>query len=86
MAIGSPVSVTVANLVMEDIEERALEAYHTEIPVWKRYVDDTFVVIQEDLVKEFYSHLNSMEETIQFTKELENEGRLFFLDVVVSRN
>ena len=35
-AMGSPVSVTVANLVMEDVEERAMEIYHTRIPVWKR--------------------------------------------------
>ena len=84
-AMGSPVSVTMGYLVMEDIEERALGTYHTEIPVWKRYVDDTFVVIQEDLIEEFHSHLNSVEKTIQFTKELENEGRLSFLDVVVSR-
>ena len=73
-AMGSPVSVTMANLVMEDIEERALKTYHTEIPVWKRYVDDTFVIIQEDLIEEFHSHLNSIEKTIQFTMELEKEG------------
>ena len=75
---------------MFDIEERALETYLAEMPVWKRYVndtfvDDTFVVIQEDLVEEFHSCLNSVEKTIRFTKELENEGRLSFLDVVVSR-
>ena len=82
--MGSPVSFTVVNLVMEDSKERALETYHTEIMMQKRYVDDIFVVIQ-DLLEKFHSHLNSVEKTIQFTKELENEGRSSFLDVVVSR-
>ena len=50
----SSVSVTGANLVTEDIEERALEAYCTEIPVWKRYMDDTSVVIR-DLIEQIHS-------------------------------
>lgn len=44
--------VKVENLVMEDVEERALETYHTKIPVQRRYVDDAFVAIR-DPVEEF---------------------------------
>ena len=43
-AMGSPVSVTVVNLVMEDVEERALASY----PFWKRFVDDTCTAIPPD--------------------------------------
>lgn len=39
-AIGSPVSVSVANLVMEDIEERALSTFHSPPHFWMHYVDD----------------------------------------------
>ena len=37
----SPVSVTVANLVMEDVEERALTTAGIVPRFWKRCVDDT---------------------------------------------
>ena len=40
-AMGSPVSVTVANLVMEDVEERAPASCSHRPLFWKRYVDDT---------------------------------------------
>jgi len=40
-AMGSPVSVTVVNLVMEDVEQRALPTYASPPPFWKGYVDDT---------------------------------------------
>ena len=38
------VSVTVANLVMEDIEQRARSMY-PHPPFWKRYVDDTYTAL-----------------------------------------
>ena len=41
MVTGSPVSVTFANLVMEDVEERALATTGIVPKFWKRYVDDT---------------------------------------------
>ena len=40
-AMGSPVSVTIANLVMEDVEERALATTDIPLRFWKCYVDDT---------------------------------------------
>ena len=44
-AMGSPVSVMVANIVMEDVEERALTSYEIQLPFWKRYVDDICTVM-----------------------------------------
>ena len=86
-AMGSPVSVVVANLVMEDVEQRALVTFTGEKPrFWKRYVDDTFTAIKLNLLQEFHDHLNSIVGSIQFTYEVEENGCLPFLDILVQRD
>ena len=92
-AMGSPVSVTVANLVMEDVEERALASYPTPPPFWKRFVDDTCMAIPPpppppppDHLESFHSHLNSIEPSIDFTYELEEQEKLPFLDLLIKHH
>ena len=84
-AMGSPVLVVVANLVMEDIEERALSTFHSPPRFWKRYVDGTCTALHQDLIEPFHSHLNSIEPCVQFTVEKESDGRLAFLDIQLVR-
>ena len=46
-AVGSPISLIVANLFMEDLETNA-QATAPSIPkIWKWFVDDTFTIIQK---------------------------------------
>ena len=68
-AMGSPVSVVVVNLVMENIEKRALSSFHTPPRFWSRYVDDACTVLPQGLVTSFHEHLNSIDKNIQFTVE-----------------
>ena len=42
---GSPVSVVVAEIVMQNTEEQALATYTGTIPLWLSYVDDTFTAV-----------------------------------------
>ena len=77
--LGSPISVTIANLVMETVETKALQTFQNSPTMWKRYVDDTFVVIKKNNLETFYEHLAS----IKFTLEIESNNSLPFLDVLV---
>ena len=74
-AMGSPVSVVVADLVMEDVEERAHITYHSPPLFWKRYVDDVCTALPEKDIKEFKQHLDSIEPSIKYTMESESNAR-----------
>ena len=71
-AMGSPVSVVVAEIVMQNIEERALATCRQTIPLWLRYVDDTFTAVHKDEIDAFHNHLNEQNTDIQFTREIED--------------
>ena len=81
-AMGSPVSVVVAEIVMQNIEERALATYKRTLPLWLRYVDDTFTAVHKDEIDDFHEQ----NADIQFTKEIEENGKIPFLDCLVTRD
>ncbi len=82
-AMGSPVSVVVADLVMEDVEERALRTYHSPPLFWKRYVDDICAALERNNIDDFKQHIDSIEPSIKFTMELESNKQLSFLDTTI---
>ncbi|XP_064481489.1 uncharacterized protein LOC135394599 [Ornithodoros turicata] len=74
-----------ANIVMEHVEETALQRTQHVPKFYRRYVDDTFVVLNQGHLNDFVSILNGVEPTIQFTQEVEQHGTLSFLDGSVRR-
>ena len=78
--------VVVADMVMENIKQRALKSFSHPPIFWNRYVDDTCVALLPSLVDSFYQHLNSIEPSIQFTVEIENNDCLPFLDILITRD
>ena len=83
-AMGSPLSPIIANLYMEEFEIKALNTAPNPPTLWKRFVDDTFVVIKKCHQEEFFHHINTIEDSIQFTAETtQADGTLPFLDVLV---
>ncbi|XP_068918321.1 uncharacterized protein [Tenebrio molitor] len=87
-AMGSPLSPVIANLFMETFEQEALELAPLKPKLWKRYVDDTFVVWPHgrESLDQFLNHLNSLHSSIKFTMEIEENNQIPFLDVLVTRD
>ena len=72
---------------MEDVEERALRDLSTPLRFWKRYVDDICAAVPRTQVDILLAHINTIEPSIKFTLERENEdGCLPFLDVLLHHN
>ena len=82
----APHGWSVANLYMEEFEERAIATVSYKPKIWKRYEDDTFTILGKDYVDGFLQHLNSQPPTIRFTMEIEKDNTVPFLDTSVSRD
>ena len=83
-AIGSLVSPLASNIFMEWFETRALKTHNIRDFFLTWYVDDTFVVIQEQHIDEFTKHTNNVSTSIKFTIEREN-NTLAMLDTLIHR-
>ena len=62
--MGSPISVVIAELVMQKIENHIFENFPVEIKIWKRYVDDVFAVIPKDKTDILLNQANSVHPNI----------------------
>ena len=83
--MGSPVSPVLANLSMKYLEHRALTSAVDPPRLCKRYVDDTFVILQQSKREEFLQHINSVDPSIKFTTEEPREDvSMPFLDTLVT--
>ena len=65
-------------------ETKAISSAVNPPSMWKRFVDDTFVVIESSRKEDFLDHINNMDPHIQFTTEdAKPDGSLPFLDTIV---
>ncbi|XP_072033380.1 uncharacterized protein [Amphiura filiformis] len=84
-AMGSSCSPLSADAYMEYFESQALTSAPHPPRIWKRYVDDTFVVIKSTHIEQFTDHINNIDPNIKFTREEVEDGKLPFLDTLVCR-
>ena len=82
--MGSPISSIVVNLYMEDVEIKVIITAEYPPRIWKRYVDDTCVIIEATKKEGFLEHINSIDPHILFTTEdAKADGSIPFLYTIV---
>nr|VZI27324.1 unnamed protein product [Spirometra erinaceieuropaei] len=81
--MGSPVSGLIAEAVLQKLEKRLFGECKPKF--WALYVDDTFVIINQDKMSYYEELLNSIIPDLLFTMEEEVESKLSFLDVLICR-
>ena len=78
-AMGSPISPILANLYMEAFEIQGISTAPQPLSLWRRFVDNTFVVIKKAQRDSFIEHINSIDYKIQFTMEdSRSDGSMLF--------
>jgi hypothetical protein len=85
LSMGTHLSSYLASLYMDFIEQSALNIFHLKHSLWFRFVDDILSVWEhgQDSLEDFLVHLNSFDSNLQFTMEVEDSGKLPFLNVLI---
>lgn len=82
-SMGNPLSCFVSNIFMCNFENELGVALPR---VWWRFVDDVFAIVKKSEIDNILKTLNGTKYTsIKFTHEEESEGKLPFLDLMLTR-
>ena len=82
--MGSPISLTMANLFIEKFETKTLSTAPNPPSLWLRYVDDTFVIMITSHKSKFPNHINAVEPNIKFTvEETRPDGAMPFFNTLM---
>ena len=81
--MGSPSSVVIAEILMQIIEKSIFQSINHLF--WFRYVDDIIACVSKDSVDDILMTINSINDSIQFTKETEVNSTINYLDMSIIR-
>jgi len=73
VAMGSPLAPLLANIYLSSLEKRLSDA-PVRVYYWRRYVDDTVVILDEGHEDNLLQYINSLSNAVKFTMEKSNDG------------
>ena len=85
VAMGSPLGPVLAGIFMVELERTTLPTLKEHMSPRKRSVDDTISYIKEESIEHVLSKWNGYHENIEFTYEIEKDGKLLVIDILVIR-
>ena len=91
LAMGSPLSGLLADIYLNNFENSFIltdNKHKNNIIFYGRYVDDTFLIYKDTQrqINNLHNHLNNINNKMQFTLESEDNGKLNFLDLTVTKD
>lgn len=85
VAMGQPISSTIADLVMQFIEEKIIKKLNN-ITFYKRYVDDIIIAANKNNIDSIFNTFNNIHSRLKFTLEKETNNSINFLDITLIKN
>jgi hypothetical protein len=88
--MGSPTSSTIAEIYIQFLEELYVKQwlYRKQILYYKGYVDDTFIICNQNNTNEqdILNHANNKDKHFQFKLSTEENNLINYLDLSIYRN
>ena len=81
--MGSPLSPVIADIVLMDLEEKAIGVLPFSLPVYYRYVDDVLIAAPNDSFNIILNIFNSFHHRLKFTLELSDNNKINFLNISI---
>ena len=85
--MGSPLSPIIVDIVMQDLEEIAIQKLSANLLFYFRYVDDIILTTPLDstniILEMCNSYTSDLYVRLQFIMEISNKGKLSFLDTMI---
>lgn len=81
--MDSPLSLIIADMVLQDLENRVIMSLPIFLPFYVRYVDDVELAVSSSMLKTVLNTFNAYHPRLQFILEEDENNRFNFLDVTI---
>jgi len=81
--MGSSLSPIITDLVLWELETKAIERLPFELPLYCRYVDDVLLAAPFDQLNKILETFNSFHKRLQFTLEIGINNKINILDITI---